>query len=469
MACLLLLAGCGEEAGPLHPNQPPETVITYAGPVDTVNSHLRVRWWGEDADGDVVGYETRWTFAGTTEPGPWTFTAATTDSFPLPAPLGAAVHIFEVRAVDDSGLRDPTPARQDYAVRDRRPRILFSDPAGLDDVTLPAVTIVFRVLDDDGQDTIGETEAWLDGAEDRPHRIAWPESLATFAPADFDRYGQRTLYLRAKDDAGAASDVISHTWTVTAPVGEVLLVDDMPDAIAGALTFTDPFYRAALDSVLGGRPYTVHKIEDAAFRTTDEAAAILGLFDVVVWYQGTNAVVGGQNQAVDVTSLRRSAGAIRDLLARGGRMLLSTMNAVGTGGAFDPTFAREVLGVESVLPNPSRPAGDTNFFLKTRYVAGQPPWDLAAAPGSGLSDVRAIGSFWGLELFRSAPGATALYTIPAGIVFPGQEAMAVATRVRGAGDPAGTLIYLGFPLSRCSFEDRHREVIRTILRTELGL
>jgi hypothetical protein len=266
------------------------------------------------------------------------------------------------------------------------------------------------------------------------------------------------------------SNVISHTWAVTAPVGDVLLVDDMPDDIAGALSFTDPFYRAALDSVLAGRAYTVHRIQDSAFRTADEAAAILGLFNVVVWYQGTNAVVGGENQAVDVASLRRSAGAIRALLGRGGRMLLSTMNAVGTGGAFDPTFAREVLGVESVLANPeSGPAGDTNFFLKTRYVAGQPLWDLAAAPGSGLRDVRAIGSFWGVELFRAASGAEALYTIPAGIVFPGQEAMAVATRVRGAGDPAGTLIFLGFPLSRCSFEDRHREVIRTILRTELGL
>jgi hypothetical protein len=92
---------------------------------------------------------------------------------------------------------------------------------------------------------------------------------------------------------------------------------------------------------------------------------------------------------------------------------------------------------------------------------------MKAAPGGAYPDVRVIGSFWGLELFGAGPAADVLYTIPAGIVFPAQEEADVATRVRtGTG---GTLIYLGFPLSRCTFEDRHREVIRTILRTELGL
>ncbi len=462
-----LLAGCGTDGGSPNGGRPPETVITYGGAIDTVNSHLRVRWWGEDADGQVVGYEYRWTYNGGAAEA-WTFTAATTDSFALPAPSGTASHFFEVRAIDDDDLADPTPASQTFPVANRRPTIAFTDPGGLPDVTLPAITVGYRITDEDGAGSIRGAEAWLDGEEDRAKQVAWPESLVTFYPADFTRYGERTLYLRAIDDALALSDTLLSTWTVIEPVGTVLLIDDMPDDIAGALTFTDPFYRTELDTAMAGRPYTVLRIEDAPFRTADEAGAILALFEVVLWYQGTNAVVGEENVAVDGTSLRRADQGIRDLLARGGRLFLSTMNAVGTGGACAEDFAREVLGVdpESIVLNPDAGPDDSNFFLKTRYLPGQPLWDLVALPGAGARDVRVIGSFWGLDLFTPLAGREAYYTIPAGVVFPDQEEAAVATRGR---IDDGLVVYLAFPLDRCTFENRHREAMRVILHDELGL
>jgi hypothetical protein len=143
------------------------------------------------------------------------------------------------------------------------------------------------------------------------------------------------------------------------------------------------------------------------------------------------------------------------------------MNAIGAGGAFGDDFAREILGAESPIVNPDVGAGDTNFFLKTFYVPGAPFWDIQAGAGESYQDIRVIGSFWGLELFRTAPAAQGLYSIPEGIVFPGQEEMTVGTRVRTAS--GGTLIYLGFPLSRCTFENRLFFFIRAILHNELGL
>jgi len=468
---LALAGGCGTDGGSPNGGRPPETVIAYGGPIDTANSHLRMHWWGEDADGRVVGYEYRWTYDGGA-PEAWTFTAATTDSFALPAPSGNARHLFEVRAIDDDDLADPTPASQTFPVANHRPAIAFADPGGLPAVTLPAITVAYRISDEDGAGAILGAEAWLDGDEDRVKQVAWPESLVTFYPADFTRYGERTLFLRAIDDARAVSDTVTNTWTVTPATGTVLLVDDMPDAIAGALTFTDPFYRTELDTAMAGRPYTVQRIEDSPFRSDDEAGAILALFDVVVWYQGTNAVVGGENTPVGISSLHHAQHGIRELLARGGRLYLSTMNAIGTRPANTDTladdFVREILGVDldSIVLNPDAGPGDSNFFLKTRYLPEQPPWDLVALDAAGLPDVRVNGSFWGLELFAPAAGIDPYFTIPAGIVFPAQEEAAVATRVRVNG---GLIVYLGFPLDRCTFENQHREAMRIILHDELGL
>ncbi len=468
VASIWLTGGCSVEPGVQRPNLPPETVLTFAGPVDTVNSHVRLRWWGEDPDGEVAGYEYRWTLADQVA-GEWVFTAATTDSFALPAPAGRASHLFEVRTLDDAGDVDPSPAEQRYHVWNLPPHVRFTSSGALPLISLPAVTISFVATDPDGDDTVHETVAWLDGQDALAEgkRVAYPEVFVTFGPDDFSRYGERTIFLMTLDDAAAASDTISHQLEIIEPVGTTVLFDDMPDNIAGGVTQTDPFYLNAMTEVMGGEPFTVHKLEDAPFRTASEADAIFALFDVVVWYQGTNTVDDqGDPIAVPTFSLTNAAGAIRDLMDRGGRMLLVTMNAVGTGGAFDADFAREVLGVEPPLPNPDAlDPEETNFFLQTRYYVGQPTWFLDGQDDGVYDDVRVMGFYWGVELMTAATGGEAVYEIPADIVFEGQERATVATRRRDT----GTMIYLGFPLSRCSFQQLHQPVIRGILQTDLEL
>jgi hypothetical protein len=188
----------------------------------------------------------------------------------------------------------------------------------------------------------------------------------------------------------------------------------------------------------------------------------------VIWYQGSNTVdESGDPVPVSTFSLTNAGQAIRDLLARGGRMYLQTMNAIGEQGAFEDAYALEVLGVEEVELNPDGAnADDTNFYLKTRYYTGQPTWFIEGRGEDIYGDVRVMGSFWGVELFTAAPTVDVLYEIPDGIVSDEQQRRAVATR-RSFG--AGKLVYMGFPLSRCSFEQRHTAVIRSILRQELAL
>jgi len=113
-----LLFGCRKESPPTFSrNLPPETFFTDA-PWDTVNGSfylVKLRWNGMDPDGEVEGFE----FAVTDsiafprfEDWHWTTRRDTTVRVSASKGLGlVARHAFYVRAYDNEGERDPTPAK----------------------------------------------------------------------------------------------------------------------------------------------------------------------------------------------------------------------------------------------------------------------------------------------------------------------------------------------------------------------
>jgi hypothetical protein len=479
LPAVLLVWGCEDLKNPEIPNAPPETYLAQVGDVDTVNSHVVLHWWGQDTDGEIRGFRRRWDFnlgSPDSQTTGWVFTTAYEDTFELPATdslspettLGR--HRFLVAAVDLEGLEDPTPATQVYSVSNAPPTLRFRGQASFPSVTLPAFTVTWSYDDEDGRETVSHFLAWLDAATDTA-RIPAPESIFTFEPAEFEgRYGTRTLHLRAVDDAGAWSRTLRYSWDVTEPVGDVLLVDDTPEVLSAA---SDPFYKDNLDSVLGPGSYSSIDLEQSPFRTMDEADAVLSLFSRVVWYQGAATVANWPDIG---TSLSLAGNALEDLLARGGSILLESMNAFGTGAALPDSFARAVLGVDSlfVYPVEGPQQGTTNHRVGSRSWDNQ-FYKIAGDTLQGLSGLRPRGFFDGVECFSLEPGADTLYTVPAGIIFDGQPP-GYHVGTLGTAPGGGRFAYLSFPLSRCDLvigslgdtEALNDDDLRLLLVRELG-
>ncbi len=97
-----VLAGCDWFEEPQQFNYPPETNILSCPSEDLApGDSLTIRWEGSDKDGEVAGYE--WAL----DRGGWAETEA--ESIIL-RDLTPGEHMISVRAIDDKGDNDPTPA-----------------------------------------------------------------------------------------------------------------------------------------------------------------------------------------------------------------------------------------------------------------------------------------------------------------------------------------------------------------------
>ncbi|GEM_PF-2739365 len=128
IASFLLLCGCSEEdLGTEYTNQVPETVLSNAPPQGSVGSFLvNMNWYGSDPDGEVSGYYFAWDDTGS-----WFYTPSTGSTFVVSAnecvqcdhtdTLYFAVHTFWVKAVDERGAHDPTPAHRTFTAESTAP------------------------------------------------------------------------------------------------------------------------------------------------------------------------------------------------------------------------------------------------------------------------------------------------------------------------------------------------------------
>lgn len=175
---LLLLAGlqgCNTAIkGDLFPNQAPKTftvvdTIIRSGD-DRLTSTVAINWWGTDPDGFIAGYE----FTFDPNPGPstvWNYTTRTDSTFLLTVPSGqdSFDFRFSVRAIDNTGLRDPNPASVRYPVKNSPPNCDFLYPAsggnplagGFPLVSYPVLHYSWLGTDPDGNQTLSSYELVL--------------------------------------------------------------------------------------------------------------------------------------------------------------------------------------------------------------------------------------------------------------------------------------------------------------------
>lgn len=246
-----LLGGCRDDAGlTIDRNAPPETVLTGApGDSQTAFYTVKLYWSGFDPDGEVIGYE--W---ATTEslPDPATinykFTTRTDSTFRFRVEPNSEVlgHRFYVRAVDNEGKRDPSPAFTFFAARNTcAPKVVFTRSVGISPTgetrpitstsstqptdTIPSgwsVSFAWRgedcdaVIREDGiVDTVGRIERYFYKLAPREVSERGGAISDTTAFYDASVLGSQSYYLfvRPVDDAGFSGlepAVRSFTWNL---------------------------------------------------------------------------------------------------------------------------------------------------------------------------------------------------------------------------------------------------------------
>jgi len=432
---VLLVAGCGIQ-GTLVPNTAPETIVFVDGPVDTVNHVVHLRWFGSDPDGHVERYEYRFVYPAGQEPSghdssAWLSTTRTDSTFVAYTPDGYSMPTFVIRAIDDDGLADPTPARQTFQFRNDPPTVTLIGNPILPTTTLPVATIQWSANDPDGDIGLAHYLVWLDADEANATLVPASTSF-TLPPSMFSDgaggyvAGPHAVHIRAVDDGGAVSAPASFTWNVVAPVGEVLLVDDQQASSA-----IDPMYTTAFDTQLGAGNYTRLELElNNPFRSPADLTYSFALFKSVFWYQ--------ENYTVRSGPLSMAEPAIRAHLAAGRNMYIDSQTLVGTGGAIpNQAFLEEIVGADSVRFNLA--TQNTNYGLSSGQVLRPGP----AVPYDSLRSV-AISTSVDALILKSLNDAA--FLAPPIVLDSSQveDWVVGVDRVPEAG--SGRLVFLTFPL-----------------------
>lgn len=467
LGALCVLAGaCTDNPGQPSSNRPPETGLVFIGDLDTTLYIQEVKWWGSDPDGEVVGFEYRWT---PLTPGPvfdttWTFTTDVRDTFALPTPTGYAEYAISVRAIDDRGAFDPTPAYQAYPFANAAPVCSLTNTGALADTLFPSFSLEWTARDRDGDATIEKFLVWVDGGESNPLVIGDGTARSTgLAPRDFDALGSRTVFIQAVDSGqrGSAPDSFS-AYFAPAP-GTVLLVDDMtstdprggtPPFGSGYARFGDFFYATNLDTFYRQerqQEFSLLDLERYPIGSLDQAERLLESYRTIVWYDQVGDSMGSP-------ALTLLADLLPDWIREGGKMVLVSTYAMGFNVInYNPTTGRgdtipEALIAEGDLRFRRVVAGIEGIMLTEASLPSTFALDAATVGSVVLDDIRLPGGFLApvsFDIFTVRPEVTPLYTIPAGTAVSEADTLTAIGTVgllRSYG--SGRFALLGFPFSR---------------------
>ena len=477
---LLILLGLACSKNPFDPekkdnplgNKAPETYLflfpsvetaqsgaEVAG-IDTTASKQTLHWWGDDSDGEVIGYYYQWDYMA--EP---VFTTAEYDTFYVPIRTEYDQFTFSVWAVDNDSLSDPTPAVQAFPVFNSAPTIEFrlnsnpTAPTGQPDViayTFPTRTFMWDALDPDGAETITSIVYALD---DTTVWVELPGTASSITLTGLES-GEHTFYLKAIDIAGAQSAMISfpdvndnmspNTWIVKETRGDVLLVNDF--AQDQNTHEVQNFYENILQNIVGPEGYSVWEIgtsrtpvinpQNRLPYATADIKAYLNYFKKVVWFSH----LGRPNLAPAGLSLTQYIG-------NGGKVFISNANEEIPDTSW--TFTRidsvyrlnpggRLLPGINVLASFTNSPADTALDLNIEKLVGNRV--SALIPGAG-ADV----------IYRMEADTVSSVAVP----YKGEPVTGIRYRV-GTGES----IYFSLPLHFCDGRNNVEAVLRYILLEE---
>ena len=266
--------------------------------ITTSKQHLH--WWGEDKDGDIIGYKYKWNSDSS-----WTFTSEEEGLFYVPIRADLDIFWFEVKAVDNDNLEDSTPAKLTLPIMNSAPEISFrynSNPF-VDNIqsdtslTFPTRTFVWDVTDQDGIETVIDIYYAMDDTCDTCWTQLDAAAYSSITLTDL-MPGYHRFFVKAIDIAGAESNMVMFPdstnpnepgfWRVMPIRGDVLLVDDFAQ---DSQNNAQNWYKGVLNALLGENTFSVWEIGNELPYSNNDVSANLKYFDKVFWY---SAYTGGE-------------------------------------------------------------------------------------------------------------------------------------------------------------------------------
>ncbi|MEZ4700785.1 MAG: hypothetical protein R2834_10685 [Rhodothermales bacterium] len=264
----VLAVGCDTGfAGDAFDNEPPETAMSVRDTslVDNIldserlSSTVLVSWSGDDPDGFVASYEVR--FYPLSEPpatpdAGWVRTTRTDSLILLPIPPGNKIAnvAFEVRAIDNESLADPTPARTVFPIENAPPSIRLLTFDLPPDTTFQVFSLGWDVSDPEGIENISRIEVSLNDSTNFVGVPAEFDFITLIGDVDIEDDTQtttdariylgrgfqsselrlpnllldatNTIYVRAVDLTDTTSTLERYTWHVKKQRSDILYVND---------------------------------------------------------------------------------------------------------------------------------------------------------------------------------------------------------------------------------------------------
>jgi len=428
--------------------------------LDTTPSRQIIHWWGDDPDGQVVGYYYQWAYE--TEP---TYTTQESDTFYVPIRTNYDEFSFKVWAVDDQGAEDNSPAELTFPVYNSPPTIDFrlnSNPRAVGNpnvtaMTFPTRTFVWDASDPDGRETIVNIRYALDDTTE------WTE-----LPGDAEQVtlrgiepGEHTFYVKAVDVSGAQSDIIQfpdpqddqvpNHWLVKPAQGNILLVNDF--AQDQNLYQVQNFYVDILNEIIGKNGYSIWEIgttrtpainaENSLPYSSIDIEANLSYFNKVIWFShlGRPNLTGA---GLSITRFMKNGGSI--FITNGNEEKpdttwtftnIDSIYRLNPGGRLLPG-----LDVLASFENADNSRLDMNLG---KLVGNRVS---ALVPGRGADVV-----------YRMQPDTTADVPVP----YTGSPAVGIKYTIG-----TGECIYFSLPLHFCNGNENMADILRFILFDEFG-
>ncbi len=429
-AVLAVLAGCADMQDITVPNLAPQTYVALADSVRNPTVYIQtLNWWGDDKDGEVVGFEYRWSsdpgLPGCGLPADWTFTEENSKVFHLPVTDSIGTHSLEVRAMDNEGAVDETPATLRLPVTNNPPVVRIYDRGALPDTTFPALRIRWVGDDPEGNETILGYKLWLDGNEQNARVLSPADTTVSLVPADFeDRFGTRTLNLVAIDSGCDTSAVVTYTWYIKETTGDLLVVDDITSAHAGNAK-SDKFYAEALGSCVAAYSELALERYGGSVSYPHNFPELVKMFETVIWY--SDPLRPGTESLEEMDDVYPS------YVQSGGNFLVVSLGAIGTDGALTDSVGFEVFGIDGLYMR----NGSSDFDCKR--------WVIYPNAGVGLDTLKVSGLYSGVECMRPTAETTPLFHIPPGVAAADTVDYYLGVLNSYGGGKAGLLT---FPMSR---------------------